>query len=387
MKEDNSTALYKIISEKISNSPRSQITFAQYQDLVLYHRDYGYYSSGVVEIGKQGDFFTATSLGKDFGELLAIQLKQMWQKLDYPNCFSVVEMGAGKGDTARDILSYLVANEPEIITRLQYIIVEKSPQLIARQQEKLKDLTGVNINWQQWTDISDLSLTGCCFSNELIDAFPVHKVTVNRGELQEIYVTVEDHRLREKSDRLSTSRLQEYFDLIGIDLTESNYPNGYQTEVNLIALDWLQTVSNKLKQGYLMTIDYGYPASKYYSPQRSQGTLKCYYQHRHHNNPFINLGRQDITTHVDFTALENYGKQQELISLGFTKQALFLMSLGLGDRLQELSSGKYNLIEIMQKRDALHQLIDPMGLGGFGVLIQGKNLNKTQESIQGLTEI
>ncbi|MGK7894450.1 MAG: SAM-dependent methyltransferase, partial [Xenococcus sp. (in: cyanobacteria)] len=114
------------------------------------------------------------------------------------------------------------------------------------------------------------------------------------------------------------------------------------------------------------------------------GTLKCYYQHRHHNNPYINLGRQDITSHIDFTAIENQGIKSGLETIGFTKQAMFLMALGLGDRLQELSSGKYKIQEILQRRDALHQLINPTGLGGFGVLIQGKNLTKEQHNLQGM---
>ena len=144
-------------------------------------------------------------------------------------------------------------------------------------------------------------------------------------------------------------------------------------------MDWLNRVSQKLKQGYLLTIDYGYSAQKYYHPQRSHGTLQCYYQHRYHADPFVNLGFQDITTHVNFTALENQGKSLGLETLGFTQQGLFLMSLGLGDRLTELSTGKFNVAEIFKRRDALHQLIDPTGLGKFGVLLQGKGLTPVQK--------
>ena len=146
----------------------------------------------------------------------------------------------------------------------------------------------------------------------------------------------------------------------------------------------METVSKKLNRGYILTIDYGYPAVKYYHPQRSQGTLQCYYQHHRHNNPYVNLGQQDITAHVDFTSLENQGKNCNLETIGFTKQGMFLMALGLGDRLNELSNGKYNIMEVLQRRDALHQLINPLGLGGFGVLIQGKNLTKEQHYLQGL---
>jgi SAM-dependent MidA family methyltransferase len=127
-----------------------------------------------------------------------------------------------------------------------------------------------------------------------------------------------------------------------------------------------------------LTIDYGYNAQKYYHPQRTQGTLKCYYNHRHHDNPYVNIGSQDITSHVNFTALEKYGKFLGLSNLGYTKQALFLMNLGLGDRLNELSNGKIPLTKILQRRQELHNLINPEGLGNFGVLLQGKNLIFTQ---------
>ncbi len=387
MEQNNSQALYKIVLEKIRQSYKSQLTFAEYMDLVLYHTQYGYYSSGAVGIGAEGDFFTAVSLGTDFGELLAIQLFQMWQNLDCPSNFSLVEMGAGNGDLAKDILNYLSKKYPEFIEVVNYIIIEKSSSLRERQQQKLTDFHEVNLTWKSWHEILDHQLVGCCFSNELVDAFPVHQIVIHDRSLQEVFVTEQAGKIIEQYDEISTNNLQKYFDLIEIEIMQQDYPQDYRTEVNLMALDWLETIAQKLHKGYVLTIDYGYQAAKYYHPQRSQGTLKCYYQHRHHNNPYVNLGQQDITTHVDFTALENQGKKLALETVGFTKQAIFLMALGLGDRLQELATGKYNIQEIFHRRDALHQLINPNGLGGFGVLIQGKNLTKEQHNLQGLNII
>ena len=384
MEQNNSQALYKIVLEKIRQSPKSQLTFADYMDVVLYDPQYGYYSSGAVEIGSEGDFFTAVSLGKDFGELLAIQLFQMWQSLHCPNNFSLVEMGAGNGDLAKDIINYLQEHHSDFIAVLNYTIIEKSPSLRDIQQQKLADFNNINLTWKSWDEIPDNKLVGCCFSNELVDAFPVHQIVINNQSLQEVFVTEQEGQITEYYDEISTDKLQQYFDLVKIEIMKQDYPQDYRTEVNLMALDWVETVAKKLDKGYLLTIDYGYQAAKYYHPQRSQGTLKCYYQHRHHNNPYVNLGQQDITTHVDFTALENQGKKLGLETIGFTKQAIFLMALGLGERLQELSSGKYNLREIFQRRNALHQLIDSTGLGGFGVLIQGKNLTKEQHNLQGI---
>ncbi|BAZ43827.1 hypothetical protein NIES4102_08290 [Chondrocystis sp. NIES-4102] len=380
----NSPKLQEILITKIKDSPQQQITFADYMDLVLYHQEYGYYNCGAVNIGAKGDFFTSASLGKDFGELLAIQIQQMWQNIGSPNPFYLVEMGAGNGELAQDILNYLQNNNPSLIAVLEYIIVERSQLLKQRQQEILAALGEINISWRTWTEIADNSITGCFISNELVDAFPVHLIT-KQGELQEVYLTIKEEQITQTVAPLSTARIIEYFDLIGINLLTEKYSENYQTEVNLQALEWLATVAKKLQRGYILTIDYGYTAEKYYSPARNQGTLQCYYQHRHHNNPYVNLGYQDLTAHVNFTALQRQGELHNLETLGFTQQGLFLMALGCSDRLNELSTGKYNIAEIFQRRNALHQLIDPTGLGGFGVLIQGKNLTPKEHSLQGLT--
>ncbi len=381
--------LKEIIYQKITNSPEQKITFAEYMDLVLYHPQYGYYNSDNLEIGVKGDFFTSSSLGKDFGELLATQFWQMWQILGQPADFMLVEIGAGEGSFANDILAYLESQYPNFLANLEYIIIEKSEKLISKQQYLLQKWLDkkIRISWKDWHLIENHSLVGCCFSNELIDAFPIHQVVIKNGYFQEFFVTVKDEKLEEIIANVSTPQLKLYFDLIGINILSDSYPEGYYTQVNLAALDWLKEVAAKLKQGYLLTIDYGYPATKYYHPQRSQGTLKCYYQHRHHHNPYINLGYQDITAHVDFTALERQGELCGLKKIGFTRQAMFLMALGLGERLSSLNSDKFNLTEILQRRAHLHQLIDPNGLGGFGILVQGKGLTEVQARInlRGLT--
>jgi SAM-dependent MidA family methyltransferase len=366
--------LLNIITETINNHPQKQITFAEYMELVLYQPQYGYYSSGKVNIGYQGDFFTSSSLGADFGELLAEQFKEMWYLLGCPQPFNLVEIGAGSGRLANDIIEYLEQQEPDLVQVLEYIIIEQAPGLIKQQQDLLEKWLdkGVNLCWKTWEEIEDHSLVGCCFSNELIDAFPVHQITVQNQEIKEIYVTLVDDQLTEVIGEISTEKIIDYFQLLNLEFPSKLHPEGYRTEVNLVALDWLKTVSHKLKRGYLLTIDYGYTAAKYYHPQRYQGTLQCYFQHHRHHNPYINIGSQDITTHVNFTALEVQGELLGLTKIGFTQQGLFLMALGLGDRLAALSDGKFSLQDILYRRDALHQLIEPQGLGGFGVLIQGK---------------
>jgi SAM-dependent MidA family methyltransferase len=388
----NSLKLQEILLAKIQGSSAQQITFAQYMALALYHQPYGYYTERV-SIGSLGDFFTSSSLGQDFGQLLGIQLKEMWHNLGCPAPFCVVEMGAGNGELAQDLLdSWQRDDYQPFLKALKYIIIERSPNLRQQQQERLKSIrskirsnSDFDLTWKNWSDLASESIEGCFFSNELVDAFPVHLVQKDGQELKEVYLGFQRGELTEIVDRLSTEKLTDYFNLVGIDLLQQQYPQGYRTEVNLQGLDWVETLATKLKRGYMLTIDYGYSAEKYYRPSRSQGTLQCYYQHRRHNNPYANLGYQDITAHVDFTALELYGELSNLHKIGFTQQGLFLMALGIGDRLNELSSGKFSIPEIFKRRDALHQLIDPTGLGGYGVLIQGKNLTDSEQSLQGLT--
>ena len=294
-------------------------------------------------------------------------------------------MGAGNGELAQDIVRFFLnSNEQALIEAISYTIIEQSPALTKQQQELLKS-TELSVTWKNMEDIPLNSIEGCIFSNELVDAFPVHLITKQDNQLQEVYLTIKDDHLAETIGELSTEKLARYFDLVGIDLLQPQYSEGYRTEVNLQALDWIKAIASKIKRGYLLTIDYGYSAECYYRPNRSQGTLQCYYQHRHHHNPYVNLGYQDLTAHVDFTALQRQGELANLETIGFTQQGLFLMALGLGDRLNELSSGKYDISEIFKRRNALHQLIDPTGLGGFNVLVQGKNLTASQKSLQGFT--
>jgi SAM-dependent MidA family methyltransferase len=394
---NKNTALGNLIARQIAESFQQKITFAEYMNLALYHPLQGYYASNAAKIGTQGDFFTSPHLGADFGELLAEQFVQMWEIMGQPDRFTLVEMGAGQGLLAMDVLRYLRRRYPEFFQALRYIIIERATALIAEQKHQLKELLeemGSRLCWSTFEELPP-SIAGCFFSNELVDALPVHQVIVDAGQLKEIYVTTHpDHtgndQFEETIGELSTPHLAEYFDQIGINLLSGAYPDRYRTEVNLAALDWISTVAAKLHQGYVLTIDYGYPSERYYNPVRSQGTLQCYYRHARHTDPYIHIGQQDITAHVNFTALERQGERCGLRSLGFTKQGLFLMALGLGDRLatlgQSTATDPQEVLNSLRRREALHQLIDPMmGLGNFGVLIQSKNLEDT-EPLRGLKQ-
>jgi SAM-dependent MidA family methyltransferase len=354
------------IHQSVDNGPGTagdrHITFASYMELVLYAPELGYYARTPDRIGSRGDFFTSPHLGPDFGEMLAIQLAELWELLAKPQPFTVVEMGAGQGLIAKDILNYWQKCYPELFANLDYVIIEASAAMRLCQQQILVDRP---VRWTKWQDLDAESITGCFFSNELIDALPVHQVVVKDGVLQEVYVAIgDDQELKEELGIPSTPRLMQYFEQAEIPIL--SYEDGYRTEVNLAAIDWLTNVASKLKQGYLLSIDYGYTSQRYYNPQRSQGTLQCYYQHRYHSDPYIHVGEQDLTAHVDFTSLVRQGEKLGLRELGFTKQGMWLMHLGLGDRISQPES--------LERRQSLHQLIDPMGLGGFGVLLQGKEV-------------
>ncbi|MDB9318663.1 class I SAM-dependent methyltransferase [Nodularia spumigena] len=382
-------ALCNAIAYHISTSPQRRITFAEFMDLALYHPEHGYYSSHAVKIGFQGsDFFTSPHLGAGFGELLAEQFWQMWDILARPVPFSLVEMGAGQGLLAMHILNYSGLHYPDFFAALDYVIVEKSPGFQQEQQQRLQDFS---VRWCSLEDIPTDSITGCFFSNELVDALPVHQFILTDGKMHEVYVTTgkddSEPLFLEVTGEPSTPELQKYLDLVEIDLTARGYEDGYRSEINLAAGEWLSIVADRLHRGYVLTIDYGYPADRYYNPRRSQGSLQCYYNHRHHDNPYINVGMQDITAHVDFTALERWGDRFKLEKIGFIQQGLFLMALGLGERLSAISHQELPLSQLLQRREALHQLIDPTELGNFGVLIQSKGLQQTEiaQPLKGLT--
>lgn len=374
------------IARTIQANEQNIISFADYMNLALYHPEYGYYTTGAGKIGAGGDFATSPHLCPDFGEMLAEQFWQMWQILGCPVPFHLIEMGAGQGLIAGDVLGYLQQKYPDFFHILDYIIIEKSPGMRRFQEHRLARFTGdaaKHLRWCSWAEIEPESIVGCCFSNELVDALPVHQFVISQGKLQEIYVTISEIngelKFVEVLGELSTPKIAEYFAELELDLLGGKYPDGYRSEVNLAANIWLKEVAQRLKRGYLLTIDYGYQCDRYYAPSRHQGTLQCYYQHRYHDDPYILVGQQDITAHANFTALELYGKQWGLENIAFTQQGLFLMALGLGDRIAAISTTPgLDIATALQRREVLHQLIDPMGLGNFGVLLQSKGLTNEE---------
>lgn len=350
------------------------VTFARFMDWCLYHSDYGYYASGKAKIGKAGDYYTGPCVSPLFGGMVAKQLCQMSELLGN-DTFVVLEIGGGRGFLCADILAWMKRREPAIYSRIEYCLIERSPAFLAEQQGRLAEAAEAGkVRWLSTNTLTyeAFPLTGCIISNELVDAFPVHRVICEGGELREIYVDEVEGQFVERHGVLSNHRLGSYFSSLDITLAE-----GQMAEVNLQALIWLEEMACFLKRGFLMTIDYGDQAARLYDSCRSRGTLRCFYQHRLSDSPFENVGRQDITAHVNFTALIRKGEETGLALTGLVPQYRFLLGMGLLDEMAYISFDM-DPLESLQLRLSLKRLIEPeKGMGEiFKVLIQHKGLEK-----------
>ena len=292
-------ALIKEIRAEVARAG-GRITFERFMELALYHPQHGYYTSGKARIGRQGDYFTSVSVGPLFGRILARQF-QKWEVTE------VIEVGGHRGQLRQDILAAAL--------ELAYRVVEVDDELPA-------------------------SVTGCVFSNELLDALPVHRVQGDR----EVYVTGD---FEETLGPMSDARLP-------------RLPDGYRSEFNLRALDWLEDIARRLHRGYVLTIDYGFERAEYFAPQHKDGHLQCYRQHTKSGNPYEHIGEQDITAHVEFTSLIEHGQTLGLEPVVFTTQERYLMKIGEAEIVQS------------PERDAIHQLLHSTMGHAFKVLVQYK---------------
>ena len=352
---------------------RQGITFSEFMEQALYHPDHGYYTSARTRIGKQGDFFTSSSVHPCFGRLIARQLEQMWQLLGGGD-FVVAEQGAGEGHLAVDVLDAIREEFPSFYQSLGYRIVEISRDACERQKQTLHQ--HVAADCVDWCAMEDLAgMRGCLLSNELVDAFPVHLVQTVAGALREVYVVNHEDGFAEELRAPSTPQLAEYFEQIGIAPAEGN-----RCEVNLAARDWMAQIGDILAEGFVLTIDYGYLAKDLYAPERHAGTLLCYHKHQTNENPYRHIGCQDMTAHVDFTTLQQVGLKHGLETLYFGHQYQFLMGLGFLELLMQMQSRETDPRKAQELRLNMKRLILPeAGMGeSFKVLVQGKNVGQPE---------
>ena len=341
------------------------ITFHDFMDLSLYAPHLGYYASRREKIGRSGDYVTSPEVSPIFGAMVGRQLREMWGEIGRPESFDVVEAGAGTGGLCRDIVRWSRRTDPAFGASLRYTIVEASEALAERQLETIEGegLSGA-VNW-----LASLpqGIHGCILSNELLDAMPVHRVAVNEDALLELYVAWDGGTFREEWRAPSTPEIGAYFQRLGLLPGE-----GCRAEVNVRAIRWAGDAAEALTRGFVLTFDYGHEAADLYAAWRTEGTLLCFYRHNPSTDPYSRIGRQDMTSHVDFTSVRRAGEEAGLQTLGLVSQSEFLMNLGLPDALPAIGEGETNLEEYYTRRRAVVELVDPAGLGRIKVLIQAR---------------
>jgi SAM-dependent MidA family methyltransferase len=398
--------LEEIIREEIVRE--GPILFARFMALALYHPTLGYYTGGGEgrePVGWAGDYFTSGDLHPLWGWTLARQLQQMWDLLGRPARFDVVEPGAGRGLLAREVWRYALAEAPAWAAALRYTLVDRMPDgspLRARREERLSaELTalGASAGSTRWAaELPDEPITGVVVANELVDALPVHIVVASGGELHEVYVDVDAKtgRLAETLGELSSEAVAGYLDAYRVPWRA--YPDGWRAEVCLEARDWIRGVAESIERGFALTIDYGDTARRLYVRDHYRGTLMVYTRHQVGDDPLRQPGRQDLTAHVNFSALIQAGRERGLRLVGLPTQAEFLRRLGIREEVEALGTrlypyadserhtdrGQADYLRRMSLRSAVATLLDPRGLGGFRVLVQQRGVPGASHRLRGL---
>jgi SAM-dependent MidA family methyltransferase len=318
------------------------ISFARYMELVLYEPGLGYYAGDAPKFGAQGDFVTAPELGSLFGRTLARQIRGVSR--------DILELGAGSGALAEALLGQ---------GDFDYRILETSAALRERQSARLGERV-------KWIDRLPERIHGVVLANEVVDALPVHAVAWRDEGILERGVTFTD-RL-EWAERPATGELLQAARPVDV-------PAPYESEIGLYARGWMRTLAERLDEGAIFVIDYGFPRREYYHPQRAMGTLMCHYRHQAHADPFAHPGEQDVTAHVDFTALAEAAAEGGLEVLGYTTQAQFLVNCGVTEVLGE--ANLENALHYAPLAAEAQKLLSPAEMGElFKVLAVGKGLTR-----------
>lgn len=327
------------------------LSFAMFMQMALYEPGLGYYVSGLRKFGEQGDFVTAPELSSAFSDCVARQCQAIFSDLPSP---SILEFGAGSGVMAADMLLYL---EKQSVLPEQYLILEVSPDLRATQEETFKKKCPHLLKKIQWLSQLPKQFVGVVLANEVLDAMPVHLFGVQNGKGYELGVT-------------SNFTLMPLENELPVPLSLSE---GYQSECCLAIGPWLQDLYASMKRGVVLLIDYGFPESVYYHPQRRTGTLMCHYQHRAHSDPFVHIGLQDITAHVNFTAVASAAEKAGFSLSGYTSQANFLMALGI----EQAILSETDVVARYRRAQEIKRLLLPTEMGElFQVIALSKSMRE-----------
>lgn len=348
---EHSDALVKQIHAAIMASG-GEISFAEFMRLALYAPGAGYYSGGLEKFGHAGDFTTAPEVSALFSQCVAAQCGQVLLELGHAD---ILEVGAGSGIMAANILLELASCQqlPD-----RYYILELSAELRQRQAETIKRHCPQCFERVQWLDALPLSgFRGVILANELIDAMPVQRFMIDAGQVLEQTIISHEGELR-LATRMADALLLEIVRKIEAELG-GVFPDGYESEINMAADGWLQSVSELLESGLVLLVDYGYTRREFYHQQRNTGTLMCHYQHRAHPDAMMLIGLQDITAHVDFTALAEVASQNDLSVAGYATQAHFLLSMGIEQRVATVTDTN----EQIKMTQQIKQLVLPSEMG------------------------
>jgi SAM-dependent MidA family methyltransferase len=343
------------------------ITFRDFMEAALFDPSLGYYNTARQKIGSEGDFYTSSNVHPAFGSILAKLFSEL-REVSFADPFTIVELGAGTGQLAADILSAIRDEYSSLLPRIQYLLVDTSPAMRELQRGKLAEFSSET----RFCKLEELeNVRGIIFSNELFDALPVHRMVLANGKLNELFVTVSESGsgFSFMPSQASTSRLEEYLRRMNARLRE-----GQAIEINLDAIDLLARVAKVLKEGFLITIDYGDEASKLWSPDRRAGTIRSFYRHQLVDSPLLRVGDQDITASVNFSALVEYGADLGFEKVSYERQTAFLMRMGLIEKIaaQFRSDGS---LDNLAERLAVKNLFVPGGISdSFRVLIQRKTI-------------
>ncbi len=359
------TPLAAILAERIRRF--GPITFAEFMREALYHPLHGYYTKP--ESIRFADYYTSVDVHPIFGRLLTRQFAEMWQQLDRPAEFTLVEVGSGVGRLASHILEFAKNKFPEFYVALHYVAVERSPSRSDQLAVRLTNFIREG-KCSASIEIPAHIPVGCVFSNELLDALAVHRVVQGKSQLQELYVSHDGSKFGELAQPLSTCAISEYFAAQQITLLE-----GQQAEVGLEACDWITEIARRLERGFVLTIDYGHEASDLYDIHHMAGTMLAYADHQAKEDYFAAPGQQDLTAHVNFTALRKWGERAGLETVGLTTQTAFLLALGKGNEFADLYDEGMDETDRVRARLQLKTLIFPEGMGErLQVLIQQKGV-------------
>jgi SAM-dependent MidA family methyltransferase len=343
------------------------MTFARFMELALYHPGLGYYATGRRGPGRSSDFLTAPESHPIFGWAMARQLEDVWDRLGRPERFTVREHGAGTGALAAAVVDGLARSGSPLRAALRYRIAERAADREHQIAERLTELGAADA---LETD-DGAAIVGAILANEVLDALPVHRVQgAEDGELLELFVGIgTDGELAPVAGPPSTPALSGRLDAEGIRLAP-----GQRAEICLALEGWVAGVAAGLERGLLLIVDYGHPAPALYDPSRGS-LLRAYVRHRVHDDPFANVGRQDLTAHVDLTTVERAARAAALVHLGSTTQAAFLAGLGAGDLLVGLQEDPATTMQsYLEARSAFFRMLDPRVTGQFAVMAFGRDL-------------